>query len=96
MRLVITHVAVRDVEALRQHIEVEQERPRAARKVVLRILRTLKELPRHPGIGRSGRVPNTRELVISNTPFIVPYRVQGDTLVVLRVLHGAMRWPDEL
>jgi plasmid stabilization system protein ParE len=26
----------------------------------------------------------------------VPYRVRGRTVEVLRVLHGAQRWPDTL
>jgi toxin ParE1/3/4 len=45
-------------------------------------------------MGRPGRVPGTRELVIPNTPFIVPYRVVGNTIQVLRILHGARPWPD--
>lgn len=47
-------------------------------------------------MGRPGRVPGTRELVIANTPFLVPYRVKGDTVIVLRVFHGARRWPGVL
>jgi toxin ParE1/3/4 len=48
----------------------------------------------HPEIGRPGRIPGTRELVITNTPFVVPYRVRGDLIEVLSVFHGARRWPD--
>jgi toxin ParE1/3/4 len=44
-----------------------------------------------PHMGRGGRVPNTRELVISE-PFIVPYRVRGDEVQILAVFHGARRW----
>jgi toxin ParE1/3/4 len=46
-----------------------------------------------PKMGRSGRVKGTRELVITRTPYIVAYRVKGDTVQVLRVLHGAQQWP---
>jgi toxin ParE1/3/4 len=45
-------------------------------------------------MGRPGRVPGTRELVIPGTRFIVPYRLQGNTIQVLRVFHGARRWPE--
>jgi toxin ParE1/3/4 len=38
-------------------------------------------------------VPGTRELVVTGTPFIVVYRVEAATVVILRVLHGAQRWP---
>jgi plasmid stabilization system protein ParE len=50
----------------------------------------------NPEIGRRGRAPGTRELVISQTPFLVAYRVHNETIEVLRVLHGAQRWPDRL
>src|ERR1017187_6767976 len=51
------------------------------------------QLFRHPNLGRAGRVPGTRELVIAGTPFLVVYRLEADRAVVLTVLHGARRWP---
>jgi toxin ParE1/3/4 len=45
-------------------------------------------------MGRPGRVPGTREFVIPRTPHIVPYRLQGESIQILRVYHGARRWPD--
>ena len=53
-------------------------------------------IPENPGIGRSGRVPGTREFVVAHTPYIVPYRVRHGMVEVLRVYHGARRWPDRL
>jgi len=50
-------------------------------------------LPNNPHI-RPGRVPGTRELVIPQTLYIVPYRVQRDVIQILRVYDGARRWPD--
>jgi len=44
-------------------------------------------------MGRFGRVPGTRELVIPRTPFIMPYKLEGKVIHVLRVFHGARRWP---
>jgi toxin ParE1/3/4 len=52
-------------------------------------------LPRHPHIGRVGRVTDTRELVVSNTPYILAYRVEQDAVVILRLLHGAQNWPRQ-
>lgn len=46
-----------------------------------------------PAMARPGRVPGTRELVVVGTPYLVVYRVGSDHLTVLRVLHGAQRWP---
>jgi hypothetical protein len=45
---------------------------------------------------RPGRVANTRELVIRRTPYIVPYRVKGEVVQIITILHSAQRWPDRL
>ena len=54
---------------------ISNEYPSAAKKVLSTIWEATQHLKVHPQIGRPGRVAGTRELVISNTPFIVPYRV---------------------
>lgn len=59
----------------------------AAGLVVERVLWAVAQLAEQPGLGRPGRVPGTRELIVSKTRYIVPYRVQGDTVEVLRVFH---------
>jgi toxin ParE1/3/4 len=46
-----------------------------------------------PRMGRPGRAPNTRELVLAPLPYIVVYRVDEKAVQILRVLHGAQRWP---
>lgn len=50
----------------------------------------------YPEIGRLGRVPGTRELVIRGTPYIAAYRITGEVVTVLRLLHGARLWPEKL
>jgi toxin ParE1/3/4 len=60
------------------------------------IRKQIEILATHPEIGRLGRVPSTRELVISGTPYVAAYRIKGDVVTVLRVLHGARRWPKKL
>ena len=47
----------------------------------------------HPAIGRPGRVPATRQLVVVGTPYVVVYRIEQRVVLVLRILHGAQRWP---
>ncbi len=53
-------------------------------------------LATQPEMGRIGRVKGTRELVISRTPFIAVYRIAEQRIEILRFLHGAQKWPDEL
>jgi len=45
------------------------------------------------GLGWPGRTPGTREPVVMNTRYIVPYRVRGNTIEVLRVFHTSRRPP---
>ena len=49
----------------------------------------------HPAMARSGRVAGTRELVVVGTPYSVVYRIGPSAVVILRVLHGAQRWPSD-
>ena len=85
--------AIADLVALRAYIE--EDNPAAAQRIALHILRNVESLlSNRPQMGRPGRVPGTRELVIPRTPFIVPYRLVGNTIQILRVFHGARRWPE--
>jgi addiction module RelE/StbE family toxin len=61
------------------------------------IERSVRRLVDHPQSGRPGRVEGTRELVVPGTPYVIVYRVEADQIiVVLRVLHGAQRWPPHV
>jgi toxin ParE1/3/4 len=85
--------AIADLVALRAYIA--ENDPAAAQRIALHILHNVESLlPNRPEMGRPGRVPGTRELVIPRTPFIVPYRLVGNTIQILRVFHGARRWPE--
>jgi len=66
----------------------------AARLVVKRVLDAVAMLAEQPGLGRPGRVPGTRELIVAKTRYIVPYRVRGETVEVLRVFHTSRRLPE--
>lgn len=72
---------------------IARDSPDAAQRVVNRITDATETLARHPGSGRPGRVTGTRELVVSGTPYILPYRVRDGVVEVIRVLHGARKWP---
>ena len=83
--------ALADLADLREY--VEQDNPDAAREQALRVVSAVEALEQHVGRGRPGRVAGTRELVVPDTPYIVAYRMRGNRVDVLRVIHGAMRWP---
>lgn len=50
----------------------------------------------HPGMGRAGRVPGTRELVLPHFAYIIPYRVREQRVEILRVFHPSRKWPQGL
>jgi toxin ParE1/3/4 len=72
---------------------VASDSPAAARLVVQRVLQAVALLAEQPGLGRPGRVPGTRELVVLKTRYIVPYRVRGQSVEILRVFHTSRRLP---
>ena len=93
MRIVWSPEAIGDLLALRAYIA--EDDPAAARRVAERIVSLVETLlADNPAIGRPGRVSGTRELVVTRTHYVVPYRVKDATIQVLRVYHGARRWPD--
>lgn len=71
---------------------IANDNPPAAERVHDEIRRQIGMLAGYPEMGRIGRVPGTRELILAGTPFVAVYAVD-DAITILRVLHGARRWP---
>jgi addiction module RelE/StbE family toxin len=82
----------RRLEDIKERIAADN--PAAASRMIERIRDAVSRLARFPASGRPGRVAGTRELVIAGTPYIVPYRVTGDAVQIITILHGAQRWPE--
>ena len=91
MRLNWARDAANDLDSIEEYIG--RDNPDAALRTLAEIVRQVEILTEHPGIGRPGRVEGTRELVIAGLPYVVAYLHRGDTVTVLRVVHGAMKWP---
>jgi toxin ParE1/3/4 len=72
---------------------IARDNPVAAANVKLKIVRAVSLLEQQPGMGRPGRVYGTKELVVPDTPYIVPYRVKEGIVQVLRVYHSSRKWP---
>ncbi|WP_145023430.1 type II toxin-antitoxin system RelE/ParE family toxin [Geobacter argillaceus] len=89
-----TSRARRDLYSVEAYIS--QDNPTAAAETVLKIIAAVESLSGFTDMGRPGRVPDTRELVIPGLPFIVPYRVTGSTIIILRVYHTSRKWPNRL
>ena len=74
---------------------IAQDDPKAARIVVQRIFNQVDRLADNPASGRPGRIHGTRELVVLNTRYIIPYRVRPrlDQIEILRVFHASRKLP---
>jgi toxin ParE1/3/4 len=86
--------ALADRDAIFDYIEADS--PKTAALVDSRIEKHVKALAQFPEIGRPGRVEATRELVVKRTPYIVAYRIEGNSVRILRVLRGAQDWPENM
>ena len=75
---------------------IAQDNLKAAAEFVLQLRDSALMLGKQPDLGRPGRIPGTRELVISGLPYILPYRVRNNTVEILRVFHTARKWPELL
>jgi toxin ParE1/3/4 len=71
-----------------------RDNPDIAAEFVIHLRDSASALAHHPQLGRPGRVVGTRELVVTRFPYILPYRVRGDAVEILRVFHTARKWPE--
>jgi toxin ParE1/3/4 len=87
MELFWTPEATQDRDEIYDYIEADN--PAAALALDELFAEKAGRLVDHPGLGRSGRVAGTRELVALQN-YILAYDVAGD---LVRVLHAARQWP---
>jgi toxin ParE1/3/4 len=91
--IVWTEQATRQLDQAHDYIALSNC-PEVASRITLQIVASVQQLAAFPMSGRPGRVPGTRELVVSNVPFIVAYTIEQDRIVILAVYHGAQHWPE--
>ncbi|MCI5144171.1 MAG: type II toxin-antitoxin system RelE/ParE family toxin [Candidatus Electrothrix sp. AR3] len=92
MRIRWTNKALDNLDAAVEFIAADN--PGAAQKVARTIQASVQLLAEQPGIGRPGRVAGTRELMVSGLPYIIPYLEQDGSVIILRIMHTSMKWPE--
>ena len=92
MNIVWTRRAVRNLHHVRNFIRLDN--PAASEWVGARIEAAAANLARFAESGRIGVVPVTREVVLPGLPYLIVYRVSGDSVQILRVLHSRQKWPQ--
>ncbi|MCL5521082.1 type II toxin-antitoxin system RelE/ParE family toxin [Citrobacter cronae] len=83
--------AIANLEAEFRYIA--EDDPQAAERFVNEVWRLTQLLKEQPAMGREGRVPETRELILHNYPYIIPYRVRNKKIQILRVFHTHQKNP---
>jgi addiction module RelE/StbE family toxin len=73
-----------------------KDNPNAATRVASSILDAAVRLEQLPQCGRPGRIEGTRELVVPGLPYVIPYRIVDDVILVLSVIHTSRKWPEKL
>ena len=91
MELRWTEEAAADLEHITDYLF--QNAPERAAELVRGIYNAPAALLTFPYRGRAGRKEETRELVLSSLPYIVVYPITGEVIHVVRILHGAQKWP---
>lgn len=92
MQIRWTRKALNNLETAVHHIASDS--PGNAHKVAQKIWDSIQLLRQQPGMGRPGRVSGTRELIISGMSFVVPYAEHKGEIVILRIIHASMKWPE--
>jgi len=83
-------MALADRDAIMAHIA--QDNVVAAIELDLDFEAKVENARRRPTLYKPGRVKGTREIVVRPN-YVMVYRVSGDEVEMLRVLHAAQQWP---
>ena len=87
-----TLAALLDSREAFEYVAADNER--AAQRLLDKIIVAANRLDRFPRLGRPGSESGTRQLVVPGTSYTIFYRIVGnDEVELLRVLHGARKWP---
>jgi len=88
------HWTRRALQNLEQEADyIAKDDPDAAVLVMTRIHDAITLLQSNPELGRAGRVAGTRELVVPKTRYLIPYRIRGEQIQILRVFHTSRKLP---
>lgn len=85
--------ALNDLKEIGRYIASED--PAAAYRALARIEAAANSLIHSPELGRPGRVPDTRELIVPGIPYILPYYIKNREVRILAVMHASRKWPDD-
>lgn len=90
MRLRWTLSAAADMQQISDYLK--EHHPRYRQPTMRKLYERIRSLKQRPHLGKRGRVEGTRELLLLPLPYIIVYRLSGQTVEILRIYHGAQEW----
>ena len=88
-----TENALSDLRRAREYLLINDRELIAVTAIKLK--KALELLSAHPEMGRIGRIKDTRELLLTGTSFLLPYRVKLENIEILAFMHARRRWPKK-
>lgn len=85
MEVVWLPTALKNLQEIKNYIEAES--PQSAKMVADQIKKTVSFLQENPHIGKPSLVDGFREMQVSKLPFVLPYKVINNTIIIVRVFH---------
>lgn len=92
MRVQWSAPSLSDLQGISTYIEAATNL-QTANRITREIYKSAQSLKTLPNRGRTGRLAGTRELLVRRLPYIVVYQLLQDRIAIVRILHGAQRWP---
>lgn len=94
MKVVWSRRAMKHLVSLREFIAKDSEQNAAV--AAKRMLASIELLRKQPEMGKPGRILGTREFIVPDTPYMIPYRVREGRLELIAVFHGRQQGPKKL
>jgi toxin ParE1/3/4 len=87
MRIRWTPAAAADLQQISNYLK--DHHPHYRQPTMRKVYAAIQSLKEWPHRGRAGREEGTRELSFSPLPYIAAYRVEKQSIEILRIYHGA-------
>lgn len=81
------------VEAVERRVNYDERLLREVEKGLTAADRGWQSSQNREEQGRTGRKPDTRELMFTRLPYLAIYLIREDAVEIVRLLHGAQEWP---
>jgi len=89
LKIKLSPSALEDLESIGSYLDRQNSNLRV--KTIKTIKFEIALLAEFPNKGRTGFIPNTRELILSKLPYCVPYRIRKGEIEVIRIYHTSRK-----